>query len=164
MKLKHLIVPAMAAAALVGCSPAPGTAVVVDGKTYSRQDVRKAAESCAAILGLENPVSEKDAAQNIALDGLISEVEEAYGEIGPEQLRALAEQFGEGGQAALRDETCAPVLRGYLKYSLVRQSGAEAVLAQAVAETDVVINPIYGDLATSGPSIFQSSSLSQLSQ
>lgn len=161
MKLKHLIVPAMAAAALVGCSPTPGTAVIVDGKTYSRHDVRKAAESCITILGLErDAITETGAAQNIALNGLIGEIEDAYGEISPKQLQAMSSQL-EGGPAALKDKDCAPVLLGSLKVNLVRQSGASAVLAQAVTKTDVVLNPMYGELTPNAEAIFQSSSLSR---
>lgn len=163
MKLKHLIVPVMAVAALAGCSPAPGTAVVVDGKAYSRHDVRQAAESCATLLGLEsNAITEPDAARGIALNGLIGEIEAAYGEISPEQLQAVATQFGTGGPAALRDEVCAPVLLGYTKFNLVRQSGAGAVLSEAVAETDVMLNPMYGSLVPDEQALFQSSSLSRL--
>ncbi|AQP51406.1 hypothetical protein [Tessaracoccus flavescens] len=160
MKLTRVI-PAVAAVALLGaCSPMPGTAAVLDGKTYSHADVDRMADACNKVLGADS-LNGQFVMTSLVGGFLFEKVAEAAGaEIPDEQIDAMLVQSVDGAQALLDEEDCAPVMRAYAKSANLAQLDQAAV--QSVAQdADVELNPRYGRWDPNAASLLaQSGSLS----
>lgn len=159
MKLKPLAAAAVAAAALAGCSPAPGTAVIIDGHSYSHADVREMTAACESLLGMaEGELREDFAVQMLVLGAVADEAEQVHGPLG--SIDPVLTQMRPGAAQAAEDPDCGPLVTGFARASLMLSLDQPQLVTEATQRTDYVLNPRYGQLELETPGLFGSASKS----
>ena len=140
MKLAvRLAVPALAVAALAGCSPSPSTVAVVDGVTITRSQVDEATKACQEFQPQvqQNMVIQLLTLRQMGLKGL----EKQGIAFDDTELKTAAAQSPEVKQTL--ETKCWPVIEGnYMVNNLPTRLTPEQV--EVIANVPVELNPRYG--------------------
>lgn len=153
MKITRLVPAAVAAVALLaGCSPTPGTALIVEGTRYTERQIDEMVAGCAE--ALEVPVDQIRRAGvvgTLALGGVFDTFD---AEITDEQIKEAAAQMG--SQQLFAVESCRPLALADTKIQMLGSLDQQAVMAGA-AELDVQLNPRYGQWTPESPNLIDPS-------
>ncbi|MDO5675980.1 MAG: hypothetical protein Q4G35_00565 [Propionibacteriaceae bacterium] len=159
MKLTRLVPAAVAAVALLaGCSPTPGTALVVDGTHYTEGQVSEIVDGCAEALDITPDQIRRSGVVGTLLlgklfDSLVTDTSEA-------DIQAMAEQFQ--AEQLFDVEACKPLALANIKTQLLGTVGNDDVILEAASALDVQLNPRYGKWdPASGTLLYPSGSLSE---
>ncbi|QXT63461.1 hypothetical protein [Tessaracoccus palaemonis] len=155
------VVPALAAVAmLAACSPMPSTALVAGDTTYSESQVDAIATGCAAELG-SDAVPARYVVQYLAIGAVFDQVAQLTGTVPTDA--DLDEIATSGLGVAVADQDCVVLTRALAKSQLLSAVTDTAVVTEAVANTHIELNPMYGTWDPSGETILtDSGSLSVL--
>lgn len=151
MKLTRLVPLVAVAALFAGCSPTAGTALVVDGASYSESDIDRTVQGCADAMGVTTEDIVRPAVvQSLLLGGVFDRLADEYGDLTDETLDQVAAQ----GQFAdmMQSEDCLPLIRASVKTSMLQQIDFEAVQA-AAQQANVQLNPRYGKWIPEDPAL-----------
>lgn len=139
----------LGAMALCGCSPAPGTAAIVNGVPIPDSKVTNWAEGCAASFEVAGAGSHSaaelrlQAVQWVIIDQLGSDyLEAANWQLSDEELHEVV-LSSSGGAALLHTEACTEVAYAIARHNtIMMRLGANT--DEYLGDPDVQVNPRYG--------------------
>lgn len=140
MKLAvRLALPAVVVATLAGCSPAPSTAVVVDGVTITESQVRTTTQACRAV---DPDVTEVSVVQTLTLREVAFK---GYEKLGiPVEETKLDEAISQNpAVAAVAGTPCWKVAQGVFLFNSIRSIQDQSRI-EVFAQVPVELNPRYG--------------------
>jgi hypothetical protein len=151
MKLTRLVPLVAAAALFAACSPTAGTALVVDGASYSESDIDRTVQGCADAMGVTpQDIVRPAVVQSLLLGGVFDRLADEYGHLSNETIDEVAAQ-GEFA-SMMQSQDCLPLIRASVKTSLLQQVDFEAVQT-AARQADVQLNPRYGKWIPEDPAL-----------
>ena len=153
MKLTRLVPAAVAAVALLaGCSPTPGTALIVDGNRYTEGQVDQIVDGCAEALEITSDQIRRSGVVGTLLLGELFDSFEA--DVSDEDLEAAAGQMG--SQQLFDVDDCRPLALANTKVQML--GGLDPQMIQDGAQgLDVQLNPRYGKWAPDTPQLLDGS-------
>ncbi len=152
------VATAVAAVALLGaCSPTSGTAAVVDGRVLTNSDVDAAIAGCAIAAGIdESEIGRSSMVQTLVLGRALAPLIEGFDQMPDDQINQVAQGLGMNMAPLLANEGCNEFGRAaVLTNSLGQTLGSQGV-AQALADTDITVNPQYGRFDPTQATLFTS--------
>ena len=152
------VATAVAAVALLGaCSPMSGTAAVVDGRVLTTSEVEQTAAGCASAIGIDQTQVNRGAiAQSLVLGRALAPLIEGFDQMPDDQINQVAQGLGMNMAPLLANEGCNEFGRAaVLTNSLGQTLGSQGV-AQALADTDITVNPQYGRFDPTQATLFTS--------
>ncbi|MDO5066057.1 MAG: hypothetical protein Q4D96_02090 [Propionibacteriaceae bacterium] len=141
MKLAvRLAVPALALAALAGCSPSPSTAAVVDGMTITQAQAAEGAAACKETFPL---VTESVAVQALVYRELVFKATRNLGT--PLEEAKLNDVIKQNPQiAGLEDTKCWTVVQGLFLLDELPVERTTPEAQEALRQIPLEVNPRYG--------------------
>ncbi len=171
--LKKLLVGAalgaFGVAALSGCSPASGTAAVVNGVVIPDSRITDYSEGCAVVLASQPQLqmTANELRPQMVMWAVLGEMSsQQAAQMGADaptdaQVRDYMQQLGLG--VLLTDERCAQAALGIARSDLIA-SGLGLQSASYLGAYDVELNPRYGNWDPANLTLAGSGSLSELAQ
>ncbi|WP_139650869.1 hypothetical protein [Tessaracoccus massiliensis] len=159
MKLTRLVSAAAAVVLLAGCSPTPGTALVVDGTRYSENQITQISEACAEAMNISaEQMNRRGIVGTLLLGGLF----DSFGaDITDDQLQELGAQQGPESEQLFTVDECRPLALADVKVKMLGQLDQQ-FLFDGANGLDVQLNPRYGKWEPTSPELIDmSGSLSE---
>lgn len=138
MKLTRLVPAVAAIALLAGCSPTPGTALIVEGTRYTESQIDEIVDGCAEALEItSDQIRRPGVVGTLLLGGLF----DSFGaEIADADLEAAG---AEGSEQLFAVESCRPLALANTKTQLLSNLDQQ-MLMDGAQTLDVQLNPRYG--------------------
>ncbi|AQP47970.1 hypothetical protein BW730_11215 [Tessaracoccus aquimaris] len=152
------VATAVAAVALLGaCSPTSGTAAVVDGRVLTTTEVENTVAGCASAIGVDkSQVNRSVIAQSLVLGRALAPLIDGFDQMPDDQILQVGQGIGIDTTPLLANADCNEFGRAaVLTNSLLQSLGAQGV-AQALADTDITVNPQYGRFDPAQATLFTS--------
>lgn len=144
MKLTRLVPAAVAAVALLaGCSPTPGTALVMDGTRYTEAQLDEIVDGCAEALAITpDQIRRAGVVGTLVLGGVFDSI---GADVAEADLETAADQMGSGQLFSV--DSCRPLALANTKVQMLSSIQDQEAVMEAAGKMDVQLNPRYGKWA-----------------